>query len=128
LAIEAYCQKRPQQRQIIFISSAAASVGRCKNSLYGASKAAIDLHLQGLQQDAHADDTILYARAGFIDTKQTYRLKSPIPKGDPKHFAAALFKAFQRNKKSFYFPWFWRPIMGIFQWMPWPLYRRLKKL
>jgi len=65
--IEAYWHKKQTQHRILFVSSVAACKGRAKNSLYGASKAAVEMYLQGLQQAASHKQHITIARLGYID-------------------------------------------------------------
>lgn len=123
--IHAFWNKAQAQHALIFLSSVAACKGRGKNSLYGASKAALEIYLQGLQQEANATQTLTIARLGYIDTKQTYG-KTPFA-ADPKDCAKACLKALQGKKRMIYYPFFWRYIMAILTHLPFALYRRIKQ-
>lgn len=117
-AIYTYWQRKQKNKNILYISSFAAVRGRAKNSLYGASKVFVETYLQGLKQEASSQDKITIARLGYIDTKQTYALKSIIKKAPPKDCARSLFLAAQKGKFKIYYPFFWRFIMGAIKCMP----------
>lgn len=126
--LHAYWQAPFPHKNIIFISSVAANMGRNKNSLYGAGKAAIEIYLQGLQQSCTATQHILIARAGFIDTQQTYGLPGVFYAAPARAFAARLWQSQRRRHYRIYFPRFWRAIMMVFSLLPWPIYKRVNKL
>lgn len=121
--IHAYLNKPQNRHQLLFLSSVAACKGRTKNSVYGASKAAVEVYLQGLQQTATPSQKITIARLGFIDTTQTFGL-TPFA-APPATCANACFKASNQAKRCIYFPFFWRYIMTIITHLPFFLYRRI---
>ncbi|MCC5791608.1 MAG: SDR family NAD(P)-dependent oxidoreductase [Legionellaceae bacterium] len=123
--IHAYWQRPQAKKGLIFISSVAAAPGRQKNSLYGASKAAVEVYLQGLQQACSDTDHILVARAGFIDTHQTFGQHSLLGSASPRMFAQRLWQAWHKGHHRIYFPRYWRFIMRIFNLMPWWIYRKM---
>ena len=124
--IHGFMQKTQSSHRLLFFSSVAASRGRAKNSLYGASKAAIEVYLQGLQQSASASQHITIARLGFIDTAQTFGLPGIFYASPPKACAKACWKAVKKNKPLIYHPFFWRYIMAIIASLPFMLYKHLK--
>lgn len=124
--IHCYYHKKQSASRIIFLSSVAAARGRAKNSLYGASKAAIEIYLEGLQQEARPSTTITIARLGFIDTKQTLGKPGVFYAAPPTSCAKACWRACLKQKRWLYYPFFWRFIMGIIQLLPFPLYRKIK--
>jgi short-subunit dehydrogenase len=128
LLIDAYLKRHQANHQLIYLSSVAACRGRAKNSLYGASKACIEVYLQGLQQEAAKTQQITIARLGFIDTKQTYGLSGVFYASSPSSCAKACWRALQRKKRLFYFPFFWRLIMGIITHLPFVLYKKLPQI
>lgn len=113
LCIHNYLKVEQRNHQLIYLSSVAACFGRPKNSLYGASKAAIELFLQGLQSHSTTNTKLIVIRLGFIDTKQTYGLPGIFYAGSPKDTAQACWKALQKNKRFSYYPSFWFLIMNI---------------
>lgn len=126
--IHAYWHKKQTQHQLIFISSVAASRGRAKNSLYGASKAAIEVYLQGLQQVATNHQQITIARLGYIDTHVTYGEPGIFYASSPEACANACWHAINKKKRNIYHPSFWGVIMGIITYLPFFIYRRMGKL
>ncbi|WP_058482459.1 SDR family NAD(P)-dependent oxidoreductase [Legionella spiritensis] len=124
--IHGYLQKEQTRHQLIFLSSVAACRGRAKNSLYGASKAAIEVYLQGLQQNASPATTITIARLGFIDTAQTYGVPGVFYASPPKQCAKACWQGVHSGKRLLYHPFFWRFIMGVITRLPFFLYKRMR--
>ncbi|WP_133138602.1 SDR family NAD(P)-dependent oxidoreductase [Legionella genomosp. 1] len=124
--IYGYLKKEQSDHQLIFLSSVAASRGRSKNSLYGASKSAIETYLQGLQQSASQTQTLTIMRLGFIDTTQTFGKPGIFYASSPKDCAKACFKALDRKKRLSYHPFFWRYIMAIISNLPFFIYKKMK--
>lgn len=127
LLIHEYFAQAQTAHNLLYLSSVAASRGRAKNSLYGASKAAIEVYLSGLQQAATRSQRITIARLGFIDTKQTYGLPGIFYAAPPADCAKACLQALKRNKKMFYYPGFWRGIMAIINKLPFFMFKRMKE-
>lgn len=123
--IHSFLQKTQPSHRLIFLSSVAACRGRAKNSLYGASKAAIEVYLQGLQQTRDANRHLMIARLGFIDTAQTYGMPGVFYASMPKHCARACWQAHYADKALIYHPSFWRFIMAIIKALPLFIYKRL---
>lgn len=123
--IHTYLTKQQPDYQLLFLSSVAACRGRAKNSLYGGSKAAIEVYLQGLQQQANPSTTITVARLGFIDTVQTYGVPGIFYASPPAACAKACWDNLHRRKRLFYHPGFWRLIMAVIKRLPFFLYRRM---
>ncbi len=128
LVIHAYLNRQQKEYNLLYLSSVAACRGRAKNSLYGASKASIEIYLQGLQQSASNNQHITIARLGFIDTKQTYGLPGIFYAAPPNSCAKACWKALKHRKRMFYYPFFWRIIMAIITRLPFFLYKKMGKV
>ena len=124
--INAYWHKKQNQHNLIFISSVAACRGRAKNSLYGASKAAIEIYLEGLQQLASKNQQITIARLGFIDTHVTHGMPGVFYASPPKACAKACWQALKAKKNLIYHPFFWKFIMGIITRLPYFIYKKMK--
>lgn len=124
--IDSYIKLPQTAHNLVYLSSVAAARGRAKNSLYGASKACVELYLQGLQQASSANQQITIARLGFIDTKQTYGLSGVAYTASPKDCAKACFKALQQKKTLIYYPLHWRIIMWVIKSMPVFLYKKMR--
>ena len=126
--IHAYWHKKQTEHRLLFISSVAACRGRAKNSLYGASKAAIEVYLEGLQQAASNSQHITIAKLGFIDTHATYGEPGIFYASPPKACAKACWLALKAKKRMLYHPFFWRYIMGIMTGLPFFIYKKMGKL
>lgn len=124
--IQAYFAKKQTSHELVFLSSVAGSRGRAKNSLYGASKKAIEVYLEGLQQQASPSEHITIARLGFIDTVQTYGLPGIFYASPPEDCAKACWQACAQRKRVIYHPFFWQYIMAIIKRLPFVIYKRLK--
>jgi short-subunit dehydrogenase len=125
LLIHTYLNLNQGQHHLFYLSSVAACRGRSKNSLYGGSKAVIEVYLEGLQQTALTTQHITVVRLGFIDTKQTYGLPGVFHAADPQECAKACWKAIKRKKRMFYYPAYWRAIMAIITRLPFFIYKKM---
>jgi short-subunit dehydrogenase len=123
LMINEYLKIPQKQHRLIFLSSVAAARGRAKNSLYGGSKAAIEVYLEGLQQGASKNQHITIARLGYIDTQQTYGKPNIFYAASPVACAHACWQAVGRGQRKFYFPSFWGIIVAILRRLPGFVYR-----
>lgn len=123
--IHAYLNKPQETHQLLYISSVAAVRGRAKNSLYGGSKAAVEVYLEGLQQSAKKTQKITIARLGFIDTKLTFGEPGIFYASPPKQCAQACWKAVKAGKRKFYHPRFWWWIMMIIKHLPFMLFKKV---
>lgn len=125
--IHTYFNRPQKSHRLIFLSSVAAYRGRSKNSLYGGSKAAIEIYLQGLQQAATKTQAISIVRLGFIDTRQTYGQPGIFYAAKPQSCAKACWRAIRKGKNLSYYPRFWWFIMAIIGILPFFLYKRMGK-
>jgi len=125
LIIHSYHQRKQKQKHLLFLSSVASQRGRLKNSLYGGSKAAIEIYLQGLQQKSNPKQHIAIARLGFIDTHQTYGLPGIFYAAHPKKCAKVCWNYVHKNKRLFYFPKFWWLVMAILKHLPFFIYKKI---
>ncbi len=123
--INAYWQKKQTAHHVIFLSSVAACKGRAKNSLYGASKAAVEVYLQGLQQRATPTQQITIARLGYIDTHLTYGVPGIFYAASPTSTAKACWRALEAKKRLIYYPFFWRSLMAVLCHLPFFIWKRL---
>jgi short-subunit dehydrogenase len=126
--IHAYKQKQQNTHRLIFLSSVAACRGRAKNSLYGGSKALIEIYLEGLQQASAGQFKLTIARLGFIDTGQTFGQSGIFYASPPKACAKACWKALNAGKGLIYHPFFWRFIMALLRGVPSFIYKKMKSI
>lgn len=111
---------------IVGLSSVAGDRGRKSNYIYGSAKGAFTLYLGGLRNRLAEDGVhVLTVKLGFVDTRMTYGMETPIPKASPEDTAAAIFAAEQGGREVIYYPRFWQPIMGIIRAIPEKIFKKL---
>ncbi|NRA39658.1 MAG: SDR family NAD(P)-dependent oxidoreductase [Planctomycetes bacterium] len=111
---------------LVFISAIAADRGRQKDYIFGASKAALNTYVHGLQHrltdcGVHA----LLVKPGPVDTATTWGHSSFFPPSSPTRVAQDIWRAVRKRKYSIYTPWYWRTIMGFIRCIPRFLYHRI---
>lgn len=126
--IDTYLKSPQKKHHLLYLSSIAACRGRSKNSLYGASKSAIETYLEGLQQASSKDQYITIARLGYIDTRQTYGLPGIFYAAPPQVCAKACWNALQKKKRLVYYPKFWRAIAAILTRIPFFMFQRINNI
>jgi decaprenylphospho-beta-D-erythro-pentofuranosid-2-ulose 2-reductase len=101
------------------ISSVAGDRGRKSNYVYGTSKAAVTVFLQGLRNRLdRLGVQVLTIKPGFVVTPMTAHLKKGLLFASPEKIASGIVAAIERRKDVVYLPWFWRPIMFIIRLVP----------
>lgn len=120
-------QRLESQRHgcLAVITSVAGDRGRRSNYLYGATKAGLDVFLQGLRARLkRVGVMVLTIKPGLVDTPMT----AAIPKHrlfvSPQRVGRAVRRAIEARKSVVYVPGFWRPIMALLRAMPERLFIR----
>jgi decaprenylphospho-beta-D-erythro-pentofuranosid-2-ulose 2-reductase len=104
---------------IAVISSVAGDRGRKSNYIYGTSKAAVTVFLQGLRNRLDRQGVqVLTIKPGFVATPMTAHLKKGLLFASPHKIASGVVAAIEHRKDVVYLPWFWRPIMFIIRSVP----------
>jgi short-subunit dehydrogenase len=112
---------------IVAISSVAGDRGRQSNYVYGASKGALSLFLQGLRNRLHGRGVrVVTAKPGFVSTPMTAHLDQGLLFAEPETVARGIHRAMRRGKDVVYLPWFWRIVMGVIRLIPEPVFKRLR--
>jgi len=113
--------------KIAVISSVAGDRGRQSNYVYGASKGALSVFLQGLRNRlAKAHVQVLTIKPGFVATPMTQHLnQGPLFVG-PEVIAKGIVQALEKSKDVVYLPLFWLGIMTIVKAIPEFIFKKLK--
>jgi decaprenylphospho-beta-D-erythro-pentofuranosid-2-ulose 2-reductase len=108
------------------ISSVAGDRGRKSNYIYGTSKGALNIFLDGLRNriDRHGVQ-VLTIRPGFVATPMTAHLKKSAMFADPKTIGKGIVKAIKRRKDVVYLPAIWGIIMLIVRNIPRFIFKKM---
>ena len=108
------------------ISSVAGDRGRKSNYVYGASKGALNIFLDGVRNRIdRAGVQVLTIRPGFVSTPMTAHLPQGPLFASPEQVARGIVKAIAARKDVVYVPGFWRPIMFIIRSVPEFVFKKL---
>jgi len=111
---------------IAVITSVAGDRGRKSNYIYGTSKAALTIFLQGLRARLHGQGVqVLTIKPGFVRTPMTAHLKHGPLFASPDEVARGIVSAIERKRDVVYLPWFWRPIMFVVRAVPEKIFKKL---
>jgi short-subunit dehydrogenase len=112
---------------IAVISSVAGDRGRQSNYIYGTSKGAVSIFMQGLRNRLYpAGVNVVTIKPGLVDTPMTAHLpKNPLY-SKPQVIAEGIYKAMIEGKDVVYLPGYWRLIMLIIKMIPEFIFKKLK--
>lgn len=112
---------------IAVITSVAGDRGRQSNFIYGASKGAVSLYLQGLRNRLFEFGVnVLTIKPGMVLTPMTSHLpKSPLM-AKPELVGKLIYQSIEAKKDIVYIPGFWRLIMFIIRNIPESIFKKLK--
>lgn len=112
---------------LVVISSVSGDRGRQSNYVYGASKGALSIYLQGLRNRLFRSGVkVLTVKPGFVDTPMTADFKKGPLYVTPDVIARGIYRAIEKGKDEVYLPWFWWGIMAIIKSIPELVFKRLK--
>lgn len=115
-----------KQGTLAVISSVAGDRGRRSNYVYGASKGALNVFLEGVR--ARLDRVgvqVLTIKPGFVATPMTAHLPQGPLFATPAQVARGIVKAIERQRDVVYLPGFWRVIMLIIRLIPGRIFKKL---
>ena len=114
------------QGTLAVISSVAGDRGRKSNYVYGASKGALNIFLDGVRNRIdRAGVQVLTIRPGFVSTPMTAHLPQGPLFASASQVAKGIVKAIAARKDVVYVPGFWRPIMFIIRSVPEFVFKKL---
>jgi len=101
------------------ISSVAGDRGRKSNYVYGASKGALNVFLEGLRNRIDRDGVqVLTIKPGFVATPMTAHVPHNALFASPDQVALGILQAIERRRDVAYVPWFWAGIMFLVRAIP----------
>jgi decaprenylphospho-beta-D-erythro-pentofuranosid-2-ulose 2-reductase len=109
------------------ITSVAGDRGRRSNYVYGSSKGALSLFLQGLRSRLHPTGVrVITIKPGPVQTPMTDHLANSSRFADPRQVARDIVRALERRSPDvLYTPKIWRYIMTAVQQIPESIFKRL---
>jgi decaprenylphospho-beta-D-erythro-pentofuranosid-2-ulose 2-reductase len=114
------------QGTLAVISSVAGDRGRKSNYVYGASKGALNIFLDGVRNRIdRAGVHVLTIKPGFVATPMTSHLPQNALFAQPSKVAAGIVKAVAKRKDVVYVPAFWAIIMLIIRMVPRRIFKKL---
>ena len=112
---------------ITVISSVAGDRGRQSNYLYGSTKGALSIYLQGLRNRLYPSGVqVLTVKPGFVDTAMTYGQPGMALVAKPEQIARRVVRAIEKGKDTVYTPAFWTLIMFAVRSIPEKVFKRMK--
>ena len=107
------------QGTLAAISSVAGDRGRWKNCVYGASKAGVNMFLDGLRNRLDRRGVqVLTIRPGFVATPMTAHMPQGPLFAQPERVARDIQRAIEKRRDIVYTPWFWRWMMLAVRLIP----------
>jgi short-subunit dehydrogenase len=114
------------QGTLAVISSVAGDRGRKSNYVYGASKGALSIFLDGVRARIdRAGVQVLTIKPGFVATPMTAHLPQGPLFAQPSQVAAGIVKAIEKRRDVVYLPAFWTVIMLILRLIPGRIFKKL---
>lgn len=120
-----YFEQR-REGTIAVITSVAGDRGRQSNYLYGCSKAAVNVFLQGLRNRLHKSGVnVVTIKPGFVDTPMTASFEKGLLWVKPGTIARRLFGLVSGKSKEVYVPYYWSIIMRLIRLIPESVFKRM---
>lgn len=116
-----------QKRGVICaLSSVAGDRGRQSNYMYGSTKGALSIFLQGLRNRLNRSGVqVLTVKPGFVDTNMTFGQQGLFLVAKPESVAKDILNAIRKGKSVLYTPFFWKWIMLIIKSIPETIFKKL---
>jgi short-subunit dehydrogenase len=105
--------------KLAVIGSVAGDRGRKSNFVYGTSKGAISLLMEGLRHRHYGSGLcLLTVKPGMVATPMTAHMPRTPLFATPEAVAKEIVAGLEKNRSTIYAPGFWRIIMGIIRHLP----------
>ena len=113
---------------VVLFGSVAAARGRGRNVVYaGAKRALVSLYESLRQRHGPRELRVQMYELGFLSTNLTYGTRLPLPAADPRAIARTVVRRLRSGSSSRHLPQWWALVALLVRWLPWPVYRRMKK-
>ena len=111
---------------IVGVGSVAAARARRNNSVYGASKRALEFYFEAIRHYlADAPCRVQFYRLGYMATQMLSDRVTLLPVARPEQVARAMVDRLGGASGVRYLPDWWRWVMLLFRLLPWPIFKRL---
>ena len=108
------------------VSSVAGDRGRKSNYVYGASKGALNVFLDGLRNRIDRDGVqVLTIKPGFVATPMTAHVPQNALFASPDQVARGILKAIERGRDVAYVPGFWMFVMLLIRAIPGRIFKKM---
>src|SRR5271163_2840032 len=108
------------------ISSVAGDRGRKSNYIYGASKGALNIFLEGVRNRIDRSGAhVLTIKPGFVATPMTAHVPHNALFATPDQVARGILKAVEQRRDVAYVPWFWAWIMVLVRAIPGSRFKKM---
>jgi decaprenylphospho-beta-D-erythro-pentofuranosid-2-ulose 2-reductase len=108
------------------VSSVAGDRGRKSNYVYGASKGALNIFLEGMRNRIDRDGVqVLTIKPGFVATPMTAHVPHNALFASPNQVADGILKAIEQRRDVAYVPWFWYWIMLLVRAIPGSRFKKM---
>lgn len=108
------------------LSSVAGDRGRKSNYVYGASKGALNIFLEGLRNRVDREGVnVLTIKPGPTLTPMTEHMPNAKKFATPEKVAAEILRAIEKRKDVVYVPGMWAIIMFVIRSIPEPIFKKL---
>lgn len=108
------------------ISSVAGDRGRKSNYVYGASKGALSIFVDGVRNRIDRSGVqVLTIKPGFVATPMTAHLAQGPLFATPAQVARGIVKAIEKRRDVVYLPPFWRGIMLVVRMIPRRIFKKM---
>lgn len=108
------------------VSSVAGDRGRKSNYVYGASKGALNIFLDGLRNRIDRDGVqVLTIKPGFVATPMTAHVPHNALFASPDQVARGILKAIEHRRDVAYVPRFWLLIMMLICAIPGRIFKKM---
>jgi decaprenylphospho-beta-D-erythro-pentofuranosid-2-ulose 2-reductase len=108
------------------VSSVAGDRGRKSNYVYGASKGALNVFLEGMRNRIDRDGVqVLTIKPGFVATPMTAHVAHNALFATPDQVAVGILNAVERRRDVAYVPWFWAWIMLLVRAIPGSRFKKM---